>query len=302
MREPALTHEGAAAVGGWAPNAPDAVRRAMMEAMFRFVVPAALFGVLVLALLIALWAGQRRLIYFPHQAVPPPTELGLAGVDAVSFETEDGETLQGWFFTRPGPAAFTAIVFNGNAGNRAYRAELAEALRARAIAVLLFDYRGFGGSTGRPTESGLFADARAARAWLVGRRDVDPERVVYIGESLGSGVAVHLATEHAPAALVLRSPFTSMADVGAMHYPMLPVRWLARDRYASVDRIGEVTAPVLVVAGDRDSIVPIEQSRQLYAAVRGRKAFVVVPGADHNDAALSHGPVFIDAIDAFLRR
>lgn len=269
----------------------------------RATVPFAPLVVLVLlavSVLAAIWAGQRRLMYFPLGEVPPPHALGLRGVEAVSFRTEDGETLGGWFFPAKVPGAWTVVVFNGNAGNRAYRAELARALGAHGVAVLLFDYRGFGDSTGTPTESGLYADARAARAHVVSRPDVDADRLAYLGESLGAAVAVHLAIEHAPAALVLRSPFTSMADVGAVHYPFLPVRWLTRDRYDSLERIARVEAPVLVVAGSRDAIVPIEQSRRLHAAAPSRRGFVVVPDADHNDEALNHGPVLVEAIVDFL--
>ena len=186
-------------------------------------------------------------------------------------------------------------MFNGNAGNRAYRSGLARAFREHGVAVLLFDYRGYGGNEGRPTEAGLAFDARAARAYLATRADVDPQRVVYFGESLGAAVAIGLAVEHPPAALVLRSPFTSLADVGRLHYPFLPVRWLLRDRFQSLERIAQIASPVLVIAGDRDSVVPLEQSRQLYAAASAPKRLVIISGADHNDEALAAGPEVIQA-------
>ena len=186
-------------------------------------------------------------------------------------------------------------MFNGNAGNRAYRSGLARAFRAHGVAVLLFDYRGYGGNEGRPTEAGLAFDARAARAYLATRADVDPQRVVYFGESLGAAVAIGLAVEHPPAALVLRSPFTSLADVGRVHYPFLPVRWLLRDRFQSLERIAQIASPVLVIAGDRDRVVPLEQSRQLYAAASAPKRLVIISGADHNDEALVAGPEVIQA-------
>ncbi len=135
--------------------------------------------------------------------------------------------------------------------------------------------------------------------YLATRPDVDLTRLAYFGESLGAAVAVALAVEHPPAALVLRSPFTSLADVGRVHYPFLPVRWLLRDRFANLDRIAQVTSPILVIAGDRDRVVPLEQSRQLYDAAPGRKTFVVINGADHNDEALVMGP---QVIEATLRR
>lgn len=247
------------------------------------------------AILTLAWALQRSLIYFPFGSVPSPSEVGLADVEAVTFDTEDGIRLRGWFMkSRPSPG-FTLAVFNGNAGNRAYRSGLAHAFRAHGVGVLLFDYRGFGGNDGHPTESGLASDARAARAYLATRADVDPRRVVYFGESLGAAVAIGLAVEHPPAALVLRSPFTSLADVGRVHYPFLPVRWLLRDRFPSLERIAQVTSPVLVIAGDRDRVVPLEQSRQLYAAAAGLKRLVIIRGADHNDEALVAGPEVIEA-------
>jgi fermentation-respiration switch protein FrsA (DUF1100 family) len=138
----------------------------------------------------------------------------------------------------------------------------------------------------------------------VGRPDVDRERIAYFGESLGTGVAVTLAAEHPPAALVLRSPFTSMVDVGRMHYPMFPVRWLLRDRYDSGRRIARIASPLLVIAGNRDSVIPIEQSQQLYDAAASalRKELLIVRGADHNDASLLDGDEMIAAVDAFLQR
>jgi fermentation-respiration switch protein FrsA (DUF1100 family) len=257
----------------------------------------------VLALFIFLWAMQRRLMYFPMGEVLDPAAVGLTRVEAVAFPTSDGLTLHGWFLPAPpSPARYTIVVFNGNAGNRSYRAPLAAALRERGHAVLLFDYRGYGGNPGSPTESGLREDARAARGFVMGRADVDRERVVYFGESLGTGVAVTLAAEHPPAALVLRSPFTSMVDVGRMHYPIFPVRWLLRDRYASSDRITRIRCPLLVIAGNRDGVIPLEQSQRLYAAAPSPKQLLIIPGADHNDDVLLSGDEMIGAIVTFLQR
>jgi fermentation-respiration switch protein FrsA (DUF1100 family) len=259
--------------------------------------------VVVIALLVFLWAVQRRLMYFPMGEVLAPADVGASGVEPVAFTTSDGLALHGWFFPAPpSPGRFTIVVFNGNAGNRSYRAPLAASLQARGHAVLLFDYRGYGGNPGTPTESGLREDARAARAFIMGRPDVDRERVAYFGESLGTGVAVTLAAEHPPAALVLRSPFTSMVDVGRMHYPILPVRWFLRDRYASSERIAQIGSPLLVIAGDRDGIIPLEQSQRLYDTATSRKELLIVRGADHNDHALLAGDEMIAAIVTFLQR
>jgi fermentation-respiration switch protein FrsA (DUF1100 family) len=257
----------------------------------------------VAVLLALIWMGQRRLIYFPYADVPPPADVGLADAELVSFTAHDGVQLHGWFVpATPSPARATMLVFNGNAGNRAYRAELARAFRRHGLAVLLFDYRGFGGSEGSPDERGLALDARAARRYVLSRPDVDAARVVYFGESLGSAVAVELAAEHPPAALVLRSPFTSMVDVGRYHYPFLPVRLLLRERFATIERIAQVRAPLLVIAGDADSIVPLAQSRRLHDDANPPKDFVVIEGADHNDAALTAGPLVVSATMRLLER
>src|SRR5687768_11410407 len=255
----------------------------------------------VLVIGVVIWTQQRRLMYFPFAAVPSPGAAGMSDVTEVSFPTSDGLTLNGWFVSRTPAPPFTVIVFNGNAGNRAFRAPLADALARANLAVLLFDYRGFGGNAGSPSESGLLSDGRAARAYVVGRPDVDPTRLVYFGESLGTAVATELAVEHPPAALVLRSPFTSMTDVGRHHYALLPVGWLLRDRYATIDRIARVKATILVIGGDQDRIVPIGQTRRVYEAAREPKSLLIINGADHNDESLLAGREMIDGVLRFLR-
>ena len=250
--------------------------------------------------LLLIWVFQRTLIYFPLDDVPLPQEVGLSQVETVTFRTDDDLSLNGWFVMSPAdPALGTVIVFNGNAANRAYRAPLAGALRDHGYQVLLFDYRGYGGNAGAPSEAGLLADARAARAYVLGRADVDASRLVYFGESLGGAVAIALAGEHEPAAMVLRSPFTSLVDVGRVHYPFLPVSLFLWDRFASIDTIGDITCPLLVVAGDRDRIVPVGQSRRLFDAARGPKDLVILAG-DHNDPQVGAGAEMIAAVVRFL--
>jgi fermentation-respiration switch protein FrsA (DUF1100 family) len=263
----------------------------------------ALIVVVVLASGLALvWAVQRRLMYFPMGNVPTPAVLGLTNVQPVEFTAADGIVLHGWFFRSSSPATATVLVFNGNAGNLAYRAGLATGLRASGVNVLLFDYRGYGDSTGTPTEEGLATDGRAARAWLQQQPETRHTPLVYFGESLGAAVAVELAAAAPPAGLVLRSPFTSMIDMGRLHYPLLPVRLLLRDRFPSIDRIAGIRVPLLVIAGDRDQIIPIENTRRLYdAAGSTKKELVVVAGADHNDVELAEGPAILVPTVQFVR-
>ena len=259
-------------------------------------------GIAAVGIVLLAWMFQRRLIYFPSGDVPAPSQVGLTHVEEVQFPTADGLTLNGWFIksTASVPAS-TVVVFNGNAGHRAYRAPLAIALQEHGVQVLLFDYRGYGDNEGTPTEAGLRADARAVRSYVVGRGDVDAARLVYFGESLGSAVAVALAAEHPPAGLVLRSPFTSLVDVGQLHYPFLPVQLLLRDRFAAIDDIRRVDCPVLVIAGDRDRVVPLPESRRLYDAMPSPKELVILAG-DHNDIELLAGDDMIAAIVRFLRQ
>lgn len=257
--------------------------------------------VLIGAILFLFWLTQRRMMYFPSGDVPAPAQVGLQRTEAVSFATDDGLTLGGWFVRAAGTAAGTVIVFNGNAGNRAYRSDLAARLSAEGFSVLLFDYRGYGDNPGAPTEEGLAIDARAARRYVLSRGDVDARRLVYFGESLGSGVAVRLAVEHPPSAVILRSPFTSLVDVGRHHYPILPVRWLLRDRYASLDRITRIGSPLLVIAGSNDTIIPVFLSRRLFETAQEPKRLVIIEGADHNDEVLFAGPEVVGAVTSFLR-
>ena len=257
--------------------------------------------VVLVGLLLLVWLFQRRLIYFPMEPDVPLAGSILPGATDVVITTTDGLELGGWFVPATGgTSSTTVLVFNGNAGHRESRAPLARALAARGHAVMLFDYRGYGGNPGSPTERGLALDARAARQYLQTRDDVDDEKLVYFGESLGAAVALELAIEHPPALLVLRSPFASMTEIGKLHYPFMPVGLLLADRFPSIDRAPLLEAPLLVIAGDRDDIVPFAQSRALFdAATRPRKRFVAIDGAGHNDHALVTGEEMLEAMDDF---
>ena len=258
--------------------------------------------VVVLALLaigpISLWLLQRRLIYFPIGHVPP-IETMLPGWEEVTLSTDDGLTLAAWYHA-PDPAAAVVIIFNGNAGNRSDRAPLGAALADGGLGVLLVDYRGYGSNDGHPTEAGLALDARAALRFVGGRSPNHP--ICYFGESLGAAVAVELANEFPPAALILRSPFTSLADVAGVHYPFLPVGILLRDRYPSLERIGSIEAPLIVIAGSADSIIPVEQSEAIYLAAARPERLLVIDGADHNDFELLAGTDHVNIISEFLAR
>jgi uncharacterized protein len=252
-------------------------------------------GVWVVLVVLA-WGFQRHLIYLPDRSIPAPP----AEVTEVGLSTTDGLELVAWHLASDGDAVATVLVTPGNAGNRALRLPLARGLVERGHDVLLLEYRGYGGNPGRPDEEGLRLDALAARDHLVSEAGVDPDRLIVLGESIGTGVAAALAATEPPAALVLRSPFPSLADVAAGHYPFLPVRTLLRDRYPVTDHLTGLEVPVLVVAGGADTIVPTASSRQVAEALEAR--YVELPGVDHNDRALLDGSDYLDAVDAFVRQ
>jgi fermentation-respiration switch protein FrsA (DUF1100 family) len=252
--------------------------------------------VLVLALLTGLlWIFQRSLIYLPDTGPVPAAAKVLPGARDVVLTTADGLDLGGWFLPADDDAP-AVLVANGNAGHRGYRAPLAEALHEAGLSVLLFDYRGYGGNPGSPSEKGLALDVRAARDFLIEDAAVPQERLLYFGESLGAAVVTELATEHPPAGLVLRSPFVDLASVAAVHYPFLPVRALLRDRFPLAEQLARIDIPTTVVYGREDAIVPPGQSRAVAEAAGRLHRLVAVDGAGHNDAVLLDGGDVVGAV------
>ena len=243
------------------------------------------------ALLVGLlYVSQRRLLYLPHPETPgAPASYGVPEMHRVGLATDDGLTLLAWYAPpAQGTRRPVLVLFHGNAGHIGYRAGKVRPFLDAGLGVLLVSYRGYGGNDGSPTEEGLYADGRAALRFLAGEGIASP-RVVLYGESLGSGVAVLLASELARAApvgaVVLEAPFTSMADAAALHYPYVPARRLVKDRYDSISRIADIGAPLLVIHGQADGIVPAEMGERLLAAARAPKEGHFVAGAGHNDLA-----------------
>lgn len=263
---------------------------------------AAVVLLLLLALTVFMVLAQRSFLYIPWSGA---VESPPAGVEPMELHTSDGLRLGALFVpaatarVEPGPAM---LVCNGNAGYRGHRLPLAEALAAHGYHVLVFDYRGYAGNPGSPSEEGLRTDARAARGALADRPEVDPNRIAYFGESLGASVCGGLATELSPAALVLRSPIPSTVEIGRHHYPYLPVvEPLVWDRFPLARQLAdEVRVPLLVLVSERDEIVPPELSRRVYEAAAEPKHWVAVPAAHHNDPALLDGEEMIAEVAAFL--
>lgn len=226
------------------------------------------------------YVAQRSLMYFPEKVRTPPAAAGLPEAHEIFLQTADGEKLIAWHVPPRGEKPIV-LYFPGNGGALSWRADRFRALIADGTGLLALSYRGYGGSSGSPTEAGLIRDGEAVYEFAAARYGT--ARLALWGESLGTGVAVALAATHPVAAIILDAPFTSAAAVGAAHYPFLPVRWLIKDPFRSDRRILDVRAPVLVLHGTRDDVVPIAFGEQLFALIPGRKQFVRFAAAGHND-------------------
>jgi fermentation-respiration switch protein FrsA (DUF1100 family) len=237
-------------------------------------------GACYVAVVAAMYFAQRSLLYFPDRVRRPPASVGLSDTEEVSLESADGERLLAWH--TPSRAGRPLVIyFQGNGGGLDLRAGRFRALAAQGIGFLALNYRGYGGSTGTPTERGLLLDAQAAYAFAAAHQGA--EHIVLWGESLGTGVAVATAARDPVARIVLESPYTSIADVAAAAYWYLPVRPLLKDQFRADALIGRVTAPVLVVQGGRDEVIPIGIGERLYAMIRSPKRLLRLPDAGHND-------------------
>jgi len=242
----------------------------------------------------------NALLFFPsRQVAQTPAHAGLPFAD-VDFATEDGERLHGWWIRARGGTEGHVLLCHGNAGNVGDRVLHAALLTSAGFDVLLFDYRGYGRSSGRPSEAGTHRDARAARRALLAQPGVDAARALYLGESLGGAVALALALEAPPAGLVLQSAFTSVRDMARRHYPFIPPA-LVPDAYPSLRRITDLRVPVLVIHGEDDGIVPAMHADELYDAAPEPKRLERLPGVGHNDLLTLAGERWARAIAAWAR-
>lgn len=260
-------------------------------------------GLSALILIVGLRTGviERRFIYFPEARLDAdPSSVGLT-FDEASFVANDGVRLHGWFV--PGPRDVTMLWLHGNAGNISHRLDNLALVHDRlGVSVFLFDYRGYGRSEGTPSEAGTYRDAEAALGYLRDRGDIAMDRVVYFGRSLGAAVAVETALRRPPLGLILESPFPSVPDMARRVYPFVPsVAWRAlRTRYDAEAKIASVRAPLLVIHGDSDEIVPPEEGRRVYDAAPEPKGLHVIPGAGHNDTYVLGGESYFDALRRFI--
>jgi fermentation-respiration switch protein FrsA (DUF1100 family) len=232
------------------------------------------------ALLALMYVTQRALMYFPETFRVAPADAGFPEAEEVTLKTGDGEQVIAWHVP-PKEGRRVALYFHGNGGSLRYRIDRFRALTALGDGLVALSYRGYGGSSGKPTEAGLIEDARATYDFATARYPA--ERIILWGESLGSGVAVALAAERPVARLVLEAPFSAAVDIAAGAYPFVPVRWLMKDQFRSDLRVGNVKAPVLVLHGERDAVVPIASGERLFALITSPKRFLRIPGGGHEN-------------------
>ena len=244
---------------------------------------------------------DRHFIYFPvRELFADPAAVGLAYED-VTFAASDGVSLHGWFV--PGRSDLTLLWCHGNGGNISHRLEnLLLVHNELGLNVFLFDYRGYGRSEGKPSEQGTYLDAEAALHYLDSRNDIHQDRTIYLGSSLGGGVAVELAMLRSPYGLILESTFPSIRYMARLSFPILPLHLFLQARYDSEAKIGRIDTPLLILHGDKDDLVPIQAGRRLFDAAKDPKEFHTIVGAGHNDTYLVGGKAYWDAMGSFIDR
>ncbi len=262
--------------------------------------------ILVVALPVALYAGicfllylfQKRMVFHPdRELVATPEDVGLR-YEEVTFTTEDGVRLHGWWVPAPEPRG--AVLFcHGNAGNVSHRLNSLKLFHDLGLTALAFDYRSYGRSDGTVSETGTYADVRAAWRFLVEGRGIRPERIVLFGRSLGAAVAVELATHVNPAALVAESAFTSAAELGKRYYPWLPVNLLLRIHYDSASRVSRIAAPKLFIHSVDDEIIPFDLGRRLFEAAAEPKRLLQIRGP-HNGGWMASRERYVQGWIKFL--
>ncbi len=251
-----------------------------------------------LAIVLFMYVQQRSIQYLPSRAGTSPQAAGLSGVSEERIVTSDGETIVLWH-AEPRPGMPTILFFHGNGGELADRVGRMSYYQSRGFGALFVSYRGYGASTGSPTEAGLIADALAAYDFLRSR-GVAAQDIAVVGESLGTGVAVQLAAQKPVAAVALEAPFTAASDAGAEIYWWLPVRLLMKDQFRSRDHIGAVNVPLLIQHGDQDGLIPAAQGKALFAMANDPKELVIIPDASHD--MIADPKVWAREVDFFLAR
>jgi uncharacterized protein len=247
---------------------------------------------------------EKLVLYVPERKLEATPQLEGLEYEDVWFPARDGLKLHGWFVPAPG-ARFTILWFHGNAGNISHRVNNIKYLhRLLGVNVFIFDYRGYGKSEGRffnLSEQATYHDGAGAVAYLKGRQDIRGTSTVYFGRSLGAAIAVEIARQDPPAGLILETTFTSVVDMSKIVLPYFPIRSLIRTRYETLKKLPELHVPILILHGDQDEVVPLEQARRLLEAANPPKRLYTVHGAHHNDTYVVGGEAYFRVWEEFLR-
>ena len=236
-----------------------------------------------------LYFQQRSMQYFPGGPAPSHEQLGISEPQIVRVTASDNLQIEGWYWPPGEPENLVVVYFHGNAQEYNLRMQKLQTLRSHGYGTLFATYRGFGGNEGRPTQQGLYNDARAYMDWL-GAKGISPQRIVLLGESLGTGVAVQMATEYEVRGVMLESAYNAITEVAKQRYFMFPIDLPMKDQYRSVDKIAQIDASLLFIHGTDDELIPIKLARDLYTKASEPKAFIAMEGAHHNDL-MQHGVV-----------
>jgi pimeloyl-ACP methyl ester carboxylesterase len=243
---------------------------------------------------------ENRLIFHPTTDIArTPRDVGLDYLD-LYFTTADNVRLNGWFIPHP-QASATMIWFHGNAGNIGDRVDNIKLLHDKTrISIFIFDYRGYGRSPGSSSETTTYIDGDAAMNFVRTQLQVDSKNLLIFGRSLGAAVAAEMATRHGRRAVILESPFTSISDMAKIVLPALPIGPLLSAKFDVIDKVGKITAPLLVLHGDQDEIIPFEQGQRVFAAARQPKQFYPIKGAGHNDTFIAGGDGYYERFKSFI--
>ncbi|MEE9168466.1 MAG: alpha/beta fold hydrolase [bacterium] len=266
-----------------------------MRAILSFVLIA---GSVYVGICVLLFVFQEKLLFFPDRTISVTPQSGGLGYEPVTMFTEDNVKISGWHIPAE-EAKFVLLFFHGNAGNISDRLESLQIFHGLGLSVLIVDYRGYGESGGRPSESGTYRDAEAAWSYLVDELGFSPEGIIVFGRSLGAGVATWLAAKHRPAALILESAFASAPELGSDLYWFLPIRLLSRIKYDNLARMQQITCPLLVIHSPDDEIIPYKHGRKLFEAASAPKEFLQLQYG-HNEGFLLSGSRYVNGIRNFI--
>jgi fermentation-respiration switch protein FrsA (DUF1100 family) len=258
----------------------------------------ALIALLAAAFFGLRWYEQKAVYYPTRDIVRTPQDAGLR-FEEVTLDTSDGEVIHGWWVPSGRADAPVILFFHGNGGNVSHRIEKLAVFHAIGADTLIIDYRGYGKSSGTPSEDGIYRDALAAYRWLTAMRSVAPQRIVVYGESLGAAAAVHLASEVPTGGVIVESGFTSVLDIARKRLPFLPVRWILKHKFNSIDKVHRIDAPLLILHSREDELFEMSHPERLLAAAQSPKWLVELQGG-HNDAFLVSADVYREALAKFL--